>query len=344
MRMLLALALSGLIGSQSPAPLRIVVIEGEDAVNIVQQKTAVRPLVEVRDRNNLPVAGATVTFSIAGGEPAAFAGGVHALTVTTNAAGQAAAGGFNALGPGAVHVQVQAAFQGQVATAAISQTNFATAAAASQAAAGASSTSAGGGGGVSGTTIGVVGAAVAGGALAATKIGGDDAVGKNDASYRGTGTAQMTTVVRNTSDRFDVTCTTTWAFTATVAITLRDDSGANVNVDGTRTYVASSATDACPQPDVTALPFHFEAAGTGGPANLTFRATNNFSGPIASGGISTGTETMSLDGAVSGESIVGTLVFETQSRATGSVTANGVPFSSALSGAVTVSLALPLIK
>lgn len=44
---------------QTPAPaaLRIVVIEGEGAVNIIQQKTAVRPLVEIRDRNNLPVAG-----------------------------------------------------------------------------------------------------------------------------------------------------------------------------------------------------------------------------------------------------------------------------------------------
>src|SRR6187399_3377889 len=76
----------------SPA-LRIVVLEGEGAVNIIQQKTAVRPLVEVRVRNNLPVAGATVTFTIGGGQPAAFAGGLQTMTVTTNAAGQAAAVG-----------------------------------------------------------------------------------------------------------------------------------------------------------------------------------------------------------------------------------------------------------
>ena len=152
---LLILTLASILFTQTPA-LRIVVLEGEDAVNIVQQKTAVRPLVEVRDRNNVPVAGATVTFTIGGGQPAAFAGGVQTLTVTTNAAGQAAASGFNVLGSGAVQVQVQAAYQGQIATAAISQTNFATAAAASQAsAAGGSSTSgaaggaAGGGGGMS---------------------------------------------------------------------------------------------------------------------------------------------------------------------------------------------------
>lgn len=41
-------------GSQPPG-LRIVVLEGEDAINILQQKTAVAPVVEVRDRNKLPV-------------------------------------------------------------------------------------------------------------------------------------------------------------------------------------------------------------------------------------------------------------------------------------------------
>ena len=55
------------LGAQQAPSLRIVVLEGEGAVNIIQQKTAVRPLVEVRDRNNLPVAGATVTFTIGGG-------------------------------------------------------------------------------------------------------------------------------------------------------------------------------------------------------------------------------------------------------------------------------------
>jgi hypothetical protein len=42
---------------QSQPALRIVVIEGEDAVNVIQQKTAVAPVIEVRDRNNLPVPG-----------------------------------------------------------------------------------------------------------------------------------------------------------------------------------------------------------------------------------------------------------------------------------------------
>lgn len=39
------------------ASLKVLVIEGEAAVNIIQQKTAVAPVVEVRDRNDLPVPG-----------------------------------------------------------------------------------------------------------------------------------------------------------------------------------------------------------------------------------------------------------------------------------------------
>ena len=48
------------------AALKIIVIAGEDAVNIIQQRTAVAPIIEVRDRNNLPVAGASVTFALSG--------------------------------------------------------------------------------------------------------------------------------------------------------------------------------------------------------------------------------------------------------------------------------------
>src|SRR6187401_913209 len=122
-----------LSAQQQNAALKIVVLEGEGGVNIIQQKTAVRPLIEVRDRNNVPVSGASVTFTIGGGNGAAFAGGAQTLTVTTNAAGQAAASGLNAIRSGPFQIQVQATYQGQRATAAISQTNFATAAAAAQA-------------------------------------------------------------------------------------------------------------------------------------------------------------------------------------------------------------------
>lgn len=166
--------------SSAQSDLRIVVISGEDAVNIIQQKTAVTPIVEVRDRNNLPVAGAVVTFTIEGGKGAAF-GGASTLTVTTNAAGQAAAAGFSPAAAGAVQINVQAAFQGQVAAATIAQTNVMTAAEAAAAAggtgggagSGTSTGAAGGGGsgGLSATTIGVIAGAAGAGVLVATQVG-----------------------------------------------------------------------------------------------------------------------------------------------------------------------------
>lgn len=166
------------------AGLRIVVIEGEDAVNIIQQKTAVAPIVEVRDRNNLPVSGATVTFSI--GQGASF-GGQSTLTVVTNAAGQATATGLSPTAAGAIQIQATATFQGQTAIATIAQSNVLTAAeVATTTTAGAGGTGGGtgggsgaaagagggAGGGLSGATLGIIGGAVAGGAVVATKAAG----------------------------------------------------------------------------------------------------------------------------------------------------------------------------
>ena len=169
-----------LSAQQKPATanLRIVVIAGEGAVNIIQQKTAVAPIVEIRDRNNLPISSASVTFSVTG-SGATFGSG-STLTVVTNAAGQATAAGLTPTAAGAVQINVTAAFQGQTAVAAITQTNFATAAQAAAAAGTATSSSAGtagaagggaaGGGGIGLTTVAIIGgAAVAGGAVVATQ-------------------------------------------------------------------------------------------------------------------------------------------------------------------------------
>ena len=173
--------------------LRIVVISGEDAVNIIQQKTAVNPIVEVRDRNDLPVSGVAVTFNLGGGGGASFAGGASTLTVTTNAAGQAVVTGLTPTTAGAVSINATAVVNGQTIAATITQTNFATAAEAASAASsaggasgsgggasgGGTSGAAGGGGGgiggMSGTTLGIVGGGIAAaGALVATQAGGGD--------------------------------------------------------------------------------------------------------------------------------------------------------------------------
>jgi hypothetical protein len=156
--------------------LKIVVIEGEDSVNIIDQKTAVPSIVEVRDRNDLPVAGAAVTFLIqGGGKTAVLNNGLSTVTLTTNAAGRATVA-INPLARGAVQVQVSATYQGQTASTIISQTNFANAAQAAQAAnagGGSGTTSSagaggsGGGGGLSTLAIaGIAGGAGVGGLVA----------------------------------------------------------------------------------------------------------------------------------------------------------------------------------
>ena len=180
------------------SPYRIVVLAGEDSVNVIQQKTAVAPLVEVRDRNNQPVSGVVVTFAVQGGKAAAFQGGATTMTIATNAAGQAAATGLTPLTAGAVNISVEAAIQGQVVTAAITQVNVLTAAeaAAAAGATGASSGTAstaggggaaGGGGGVSATTVGIIGGVAAAGAVAATQV-----VGAQGDFYRGTFSMNVT--------------------------------------------------------------------------------------------------------------------------------------------------------
>ncbi len=112
------------------AELKIVVLEGEDGINVIKKKTAVRPVVEVRDRNDAPVAGASVAFLLpqtgAGGT---FATGGKMMTVTTDSAGRATAGAFQPSGTGPFKLNVTASHQGRSASAVISQTNIAGAAA-----------------------------------------------------------------------------------------------------------------------------------------------------------------------------------------------------------------------
>ena len=145
--------------------LRIVVLDGEDSVNIIGQGTAVPTLVEVRDRNDLSVGGASVVFLLGDGGTATLNAGLQQVAATTNALGQATVT-VNPIASGAVELSINATFQGQTATAAIVQTNFATAAEAAAAGAGAS-----GGTGGSGAAGGA--GAAGGGGLGAGAVAGD---------------------------------------------------------------------------------------------------------------------------------------------------------------------------
>jgi hypothetical protein len=176
--------------------LKIVVIAGEDAVNVIQQKTAVAPIVEVRDRNDLPVAGATVVFTI-NGSGAAF-GASQTLTVVTNAAGQATATGLTPSATGAFRISARATFQGQTATATIAQSNVMTATEAAKAARPGSAASSGGMS--AGKIIAIVGGigAVGGGVAVAAASSKGDSSSSSSTAASATSSPTTTTPVTTT--------------------------------------------------------------------------------------------------------------------------------------------------
>ncbi len=335
------------VGAQSPPPrpasLKIVVLKGEDAVNIIQQKTAVAPIIEVRDRNNLPVPGAVVTFAVEGGKAATFAGGVPTLTVTTNAAGQAAAAGFSPLASGAVQINVQAVFQGQTIAATIAQTNVLTAAEAAQAAAaGASSAgggsgsagaaggaAGGGGGGISATTIGIVGAAVGGGALAATQLtGNSDPVNQDQGIYEGPFTIEMLWTFGNGNG---TTCNRLERYTGTLSMELTLSNGTvtgSAQVNNARSQIVSGN---CPNGPQAGQSFTWgmpSAPVTGSPSGMAFtQRLVGQSQDTSSSPLTTVTTTWKFSGAERGGTIVGDYAMETRqdpvgfpSNSTGGVT------------------------
>lgn len=334
------------------AGLKIVVIEGEDAVNIIQQKTAVAPVVEVRDRNNLPVSGVAVTFSI-GGQGASF-GGASTLTVVTNAAGQATAAGLTPTATGALQISATATFQGQTAVATIVQSNVMTAAEVAGAGGAAGGSGAGGGGGagggagaggaggaggLSGTTLGIIGGAVAGGGLIAKQAagGGDDSPSTTSTTPPGTtattGTSTPTTPAptpQPTSSSFSGPMDGT--LTGTSSVSIEGDAGLscaiNVRQTGTaalRLQTASSGaitgtlqlngTQTVSSTDcgvaaslIPAAPFAYTANVEGSGGNVRF--TQEFRDSQTIEGISfTSVATISFSGTVSGGGVNGTLTY-----------------------------------
>jgi hypothetical protein len=151
------------------------VIDGEDGVNIIKKKTAVKPVVEVRDRNDLPVAGALVVFTTpSSGASATFAKGARSFSVMTNSAGRAAVTSLQPVEPGAFNIGVSASYNGQVASTTIPQTNFATVQAA-QAAGATLPAGVSAGGGLSAGVIAAIAAGAGVATLAIVKgVGGDE--------------------------------------------------------------------------------------------------------------------------------------------------------------------------
>lgn len=302
--------------SATPSSLRIVVVEGEDAVNIVQQRSAVAPVVEVRDRNNQPVAGVAVRFAITRGR--ATFNGARVISVATNTAGRATAAGLTPTGAGTLQISATAALQGQTAAATIVQTNVMTAAqaAAASGSAGASgvsggSSAAGGGsatgGGLSATTLGIVGGAAAAGTLVAVKAL------QAETAYRGSYSGVM--VWRSGPNQ---TCSHQSRISGPVEIALQvaDDGSVTGSADtkgGTNNSQLENLSSTCPNPPVLGVVSDYYWRGnssvTGATGNFTFH------GELGPG--FTINWIFDFTGSLNGNVITGTLIHSWVNVATG---------------------------
>jgi hypothetical protein len=86
---------SGQSGGSSVRSLKIVALEGQNAVNSIPAGGAVAPVIEVRDQNDLPVEGARVAFEAPKSGPGAkFEGGATEYVAITDGRGQAMGRGY----------------------------------------------------------------------------------------------------------------------------------------------------------------------------------------------------------------------------------------------------------
>jgi hypothetical protein len=164
--------LTGAPQEAGPTKLKLVIIEGDGAINNVRERTAREPIVQVVDENDRPVAGATVFFMLPNtGASANFADGTFSLRTTTDKLGRAVARGLRANGEvGKYQIRVEASFQNVTVNGTLGQAN---AVLTSGAAAGGAAGVAAGISTKAVVVLAIVGAAAAGGTVALIK-GGDD--------------------------------------------------------------------------------------------------------------------------------------------------------------------------
>ena len=133
---LLSTVLSGLLGispalaaqTVGPAPeLKIVVLEGDGAINNIRERTAKDPVVRVENDDGQAIVGASVTFMLPDfGAGGFFPGGLTTLSTVTDREGRAAAHGLRPNNiAGQFQIRVNAAYRGKTVTAQVKQTNVA---------------------------------------------------------------------------------------------------------------------------------------------------------------------------------------------------------------------------
>lgn len=147
-----------LAAAQAPPSddLKIVIIEGEGFTNNLKKRIAREPVVEVRDRNDKPVAGAAVVFALPSSGPGGtFANGARVFNAVTGPNGRVTSQAFRANNiAGQFRINVTASYQGQSGSAVIGQTNAAAA----------------GAGIGTGATLAIIGAAAAATAVTLVRV------------------------------------------------------------------------------------------------------------------------------------------------------------------------------
>lgn len=126
----LAISLSVLLAfpmalSAQSGGLSIIPVAGEGAINNIEKRVVVEPVVEIQDEQGRPVQGAKVEFRCpTSGPSATFFGASPTLTVDTDQAGRARAGGMSPNAEeGTYAIQITVTYEGRTATATMTQTN-----------------------------------------------------------------------------------------------------------------------------------------------------------------------------------------------------------------------------
>jgi hypothetical protein len=121
---LICVLIAGLANAQDS--LQVVVTQGQNEIINIRQRVLTRPEVQVRDGNGAPVDGASVRFYLpATGAGGVFANGTDTMITATDHNGRAVGSGIQYRGTGKYEIRVIAQYQGQTATAFITQTNVA---------------------------------------------------------------------------------------------------------------------------------------------------------------------------------------------------------------------------
>jgi hypothetical protein len=123
LRHLLFLLVCQLIYAQNSASVNIVVVAGEGALDRIHDRVSQPPEVRIEDRNNQPITGAAVVFTLpTSGATGEFDGGGKTSTVITDEKGVAVARGIRMNDtPGKMEILVNVAYRGQTANAIVTQ-------------------------------------------------------------------------------------------------------------------------------------------------------------------------------------------------------------------------------